>query len=95
MKEGGPERKGAVPKVTGLISGKARSRSKASRCSDSRSPLWVLLMVQSPGTSQLREACLGLALAKGLPAGVQSFRNDLFPTAVNPEPYPKANSRLL
>lgn len=74
MKEGGPERIEISPKVTGLISGRARSRSKTSRCSASRSSPWVLLMVQSPEPSQLREPCLGFAPAEGALRGVQPHR---------------------
>lgn len=92
MQEGGAVRR-VLPKVTGLISGRARSRSKGSRCSDSHSSLWVLLMVQSPGTSQLRELCHGLALAKDILTGVQSYRKlcSLL-SAANPEPCPKTHT---
>lgn len=70
MKEGSPERIETLARITGLISGSAQRESKTSRCSDSRSLLWVLLMVQSPGTYQLREPYLGFVLAKGALTGV-------------------------
>lgn len=92
MKEGDPERIEILPKVTGLINGRARSRSKTSRCSDSRSSLWVLLMVQSPETSHLRQPCLGFVLAKGvLTKGtvLQKSSSHSFLTAAKPEPCPK------
>lgn len=71
MKEGGLVCTDTSPKVTGLISGRARSASKTSRCLASRSALLVLLLVQNPKTSQLREPRLGFALAKGAPTEAQ------------------------
>jgi hypothetical protein len=93
MKEGGPQRIDLL-KVTGLISGRARSRSKTARCIDSRSSLWNLFMVQSPRTLLSWESpVLALPWQKVQDLGCSPTNLcPLYLTAANPEPCLKPNN---
>lgn len=65
--KGGPERIGTLPKVTGLINGRAREQIQDLQILS----LMFFSLVPSPDTSQLRESCAGLALVEAGPTEVQ------------------------